>query len=176
MYLHIEKAYRGTTCKSTVKTKTRTQDGRESYFALIDHNAVEAKYRAITKKRSTQLQSVKYNGKSCSIEKHVSNRRQAVEDLTDCAEHITRNIPGEEQRVDYLTDSIECLDNPLQATIGLIRSNVGGMKSNFEKSASALIVVDPYRKHLNRAPKRPTAHISALDYSKGRDSTGVDLY
>ena len=83
----------------------------------------------------------------------MSTHRQCVEDLMDCAEHVTTTVPGEEQRVQYLIDSIECAAHAIQATIGLIRNNVGDMRSNFEKSASALIEVDPYVKGRNRAPQ-----------------------
>ena len=50
VYLHIVEACRGTACASTIKIYTRGQDGRATYFALIDHHAGEEKYRSIAKK------------------------------------------------------------------------------------------------------------------------------
>ena len=77
-----------------------------------------------------QLMSTKWNGKVFSMEKNVSILRQCVEDLMDCAEHLTTTVLGEEQRVQYLNDSID------SATIGLIQHNVGDMRTNFENMGS----------------------------------------
>lgn len=49
------------------------------------------------------------------------------------------------------------------------------MRSNFEKSASALIKVDPYIKSMKKINNQRTAQNSALDYKAGRGNTGVDL-
>ena len=55
-------------------------------------------------------------------------------------------MPDAAQRVEYLIDSINCTDNTLQATIGLIRANTNNTRQDFEAAASALIEVDPYRR------------------------------
>ena len=133
----------------TVKIKSRNQDGRAAFFALIDHHAKDEKYRAIAKERLNQLMITKWNGRAFSMEKHVSTHRQCVEDLMNCAEHVTTTVSGEEQRVQYLIDSIDCAAHTIQATIGFIRNNVGDMRTNFEKLASALIENDPYIKGRN---------------------------
>ena len=175
VYLAIAQAVRGTSVESTVKSFNRTQDGRGAYFALIDHHAGESKYRSIMKKRNNLLSNIKWNGQAYSLEKHVSNHRQAVEDLNDCANHITVSIPDPSQRVEFLIDSITCADPTLQAAIGLIRSNVNGMRSNFELAANSLIEVDPFSRS-RRQRERPNAQISAIDFSAGRGpKTGVDL-
>ena len=100
----------------------------------------------------------------------MSNHRQAFDDLRECAAHITTNVPGEPQRVEYLIDSITSKDNTLQEAIGLIRANTNNMRNDFEAAASSMIEVDPYRR-LARNPTR-NADISAIS---GRGSTGVDL-
>ena len=150
VYLQLAEACRGTACESTVKTKGFRQDGRAAFFALIDHHVGDEKYRAIAKKLINKLMSTKWNGKVYSMEKHVSTHRQCVEELINCAEHVTTSVPGEEQRVQYLIDSIDCGEQAVQATIGLIRNNMNDMRSNFERSASALIEVDSYAKGRNR--------------------------
>ena len=173
-YLKLEKACRGSSVESTVKTFSRTQNGRGAYLALIDHHAGESKYRTILKKRVNLLQNIKWNGRNYSLEKHVSNHRQAVDDILDCSDHITVTTPDQSQRVEYLIDSINCPDSTLQAAIGLIRSNVRNMREDFELAANALIEVDPY-KRTQRQPNRPNAQISAIYFSSGRGDTGVDL-
>ena len=86
--------------------------------------------------------------------------------------HVTVNVPDPAQRVEYLIDSITSSDSTLQASIGLIRANTNNMRSNFERAASSLIEVDPYRRG---AKLTPEANISAIDFSAGRGKTGVDL-
>ena len=175
VYMLIEKAVRGTSVESTVKTFARTKNGRGAYLALIANHAGDTKYRAIVKKRTNLLQNIKWNGRSYPLESHVSNHRSAVDDLKECGDHITVNIPDASQRVEYLIDSITCNDNTLQAAIGLIRANTNNWRTDFEAAASALIEVDPYQRS-NRNTTARTANVSALDYSAGRGRTGVDLH
>ena len=176
VFLKIEKASRGTSVESTVKAFSRRKDGRGAYLALIANHAGDTKYRAIHKKRMTLLQGTKWNGRSYPLETHVSNHRQAVDDLKDCSTHITVAVPDPAQRVEYLIDSISCNDTALQAAIGLVRANTNNMRNDFEAAASALIEVDPYRKsQRNGTGNGRGAQISAIDFGAGRGSTGVDL-
>ena len=121
------------------------------------------------------LQNIKWNGRNYPLETHVSNHRQAVDDLRECSEHITVAVPDEPQRVEYLIDSITCQDNTLQAAIGLIRANTNNMRENFETAASAIIEVDPYRRSQRGGAVPRNATVSAIDFAAGRGSTGVDL-
>ena len=176
VFLKIEKASRGTSVESTVKAFSRRKDGRGAFLALIANHAGDTKYRAINKKRMHLLQSVKWNGRSYPLESHVSNHRQAVDDLKDCSNHITVAVPDQSQRVEYLIDSISSNDTALQAAIGLVRANTNNMRNDFEVAASALIEVDPYRKsQRGEQGKGRGAQISAIDFKAGRGSTGVDL-
>ena len=158
----------------TIKSFDCCKDGSGAYLALIANHARDTKYCSIIKKRMNLLQNIKWNGRSYPLESHVSNHRQAVDDLTECSRHITVSVPDPSQRVEYLIDSISCSDNTLQAAIGLIRANTNNMRSDFELAASTLIEVDPYRKAMKNASGR-NANISAIDFSAGRGSTGVDL-
>ena len=175
VYLKIEKAARGTSVESTVKAFARRKDGRAAYLALIANHAGDTKYRSIMKKRMNLLQNTKWNGRAYPLESHVSNHRQAVDDLRECSSHITVPVPDESQRVEYLIDSINCADNTLQAAIGLIRANTNEMRSNFEAAASTLIEVDPYRRSHKTTTSERTATIAAIDFSAGRGASGVDL-
>ena len=174
VYMAIEKAARGTSVESTVKAFARRKDGRGAYMALIANHAGDTKYRAISKKKLNLLQNIRWNGRSYPLETHVSNHRAAVDDLRECATHITVTVPDPAQRVEYLIDSISCQDNTLQAAIGLIRANTNNMRNDFELAASALIEVDPYRRG-NKTGFNRTANVSAIDFSAGRGQTGVDF-
>ena len=175
VFLKIEKASRGTSVESTVKAFSRRKDGRGAYLALIANHAGDTKYRAIHKKRMNLLQGIKWNGRSYPLESHVSNHRQAVDDLTECSNHITVAVPDPSQRVEYLIDSIACSDTALQAAIGLVRANTNNMRNDFEAAASTLIEVDPYRKSQRSGGGGRNATIAAIDFGAGRGSTGVDL-
>ena len=172
VYLHLSEAYRGTACESTVKAIK--QDGRAAFMALMSHHAGDEKYHSIAKNLVHKLNTWKCNGSSCSMERHVSTQRQCFEELLNCKVHVEVMLPGEEQRVTYLMDSIASGDGNVTATIGLIKNDLNGMRRDFEKAASALIEVDPFVRGKHKGGGR-TATISSVDYSAGRGGTGVDL-
>ena len=62
----------------------------------------------IYKKRMHLIQNIKWNGRSYSLEKHVSDHRQAVDDIKECSAHVTISLPDDAQLVEYLIDSIAC--------------------------------------------------------------------
>jgi len=103
----------------------------------------------------------------------VSNHRQALDDIKECKEHITVTVPDDSQRVEYLIDSINCSDNTLQATIGLIRATTNNSRNDFEVAAISLIEVDPYRRQ-QRNTSSKGAQVSGVSFA-GRGSSGVDL-
>jgi hypothetical protein len=175
VYMMIEKSSRGTSVESTIKGYARRKDGRGAFLALIANHAGDVKYRAIMKKKMNLLQNVKWNGRSYPLESHVSNHRTAVDDLNECSAHITVAVPDQSQRVEYLIDSISCADTTLQAAIGLIRANTNNMREDFESAASTLIEVDPYKRSNKSGTTPRNANISAIDFSAGRGSSGVDL-
>ena len=173
----IEKAARNTSVESTVKAFARKKDGRGAYLAVMANHAGDTKYRAIHKRSTNLLQSIKWNGRAYALETHDSKHRQAVDDISECSNHITVVVPDESQRVEYLVDSINCSDTTLQATLGLIRANTNGMRTDFEVASSALIEVDPYRRSQKnpQGQQRGGDNISAIDFNAGRGSSGVDL-
>ena len=115
------------------------------------------------------LQNIKWNGRSYPLESHVSNHRLAYDDLQDCSNHIIVPVPNNEQHVEYLIDSINCPDSTLQAAIGLVQANANNLRGIFEGAASSLIKVDPYKRSSR------SSQTSAIDFSSGRGSSGVDL-
>ena len=174
VFMKIEEAARGTSCESTIKAFSRRKDGRGAYLALVSNHAGDVKYRAISKTRQNLLQNIKWTGMSYPLETHVSNHRQAYDELRDCSIHITVPVPSDAQRVEYLIDSISSKDTTLQAAIGIIRANTNNMRHDFEGAASSIIEVDPYRRS-TRSNKDRQANVSSLDFGAGRGSTGVDL-
>ena len=62
--------------ESTVKDFVRLENGRGAYLAIVSHHAGDTKYKAIYKKRIHLLSNIKWNGRSYSLDSHVSNYRQ----------------------------------------------------------------------------------------------------
>ena len=146
VFSKIEQAVRGTSIESTIKYFSRKIDGRKTYEAMITNHAGDSKHRAILKQRMNVLQNVKWNGRYYPLETHVTNHRQAIDNLTECSNHIIVSVPDKDQRVEYLIDSITCSDNAIQASIGFFRANTNSMREDFELAANALIEVDPYKR------------------------------
>ena len=169
--MKIEKASRGKSVESTVKAFSRDKDWRGAFLALFANHAGDTKYPAILKKRMNLLQTIKWNGRSHTLERHVSNHSQAVDDLNECLSRITVSIPYQSQRVEYLIDSLVCNDNTLHAAIGLVRANTNNMRNDLEAAASTLIEVDPYRRS-QRGNDTKTDTVSAIDFSAGCESSG----
>jgi hypothetical protein len=100
---------------------------------------------------------------SYPLETHVSNHRQAFDDIRECSLHITVPVPSEPQRVEYLIDSVSSKDTSLQAAIGIIRANTNNMRNDFEAASTSLIEVDPYRRSTRQNNNRD-ANVSAIDF------------
>ena len=109
------------------------------------------------------------------MEQRVSNHRNGIDDIRDCATHIGNALPNNPQRVEFILESITSQDNALQATLGNIRANTNGIRSDFEGASSHLIEVDPYRRSKKSNSMKPNpATVSAVTFS-GRGKTRVDL-
>ena len=128
-------------------------------------------------KRMNLLQNIKWNGIAYPLETHITNHRQAFDNLLEFSEHLTGPVTDQSQIVKYIIDSLACGENTLQAAISLLRSNTNEMRQNFEAAATAPIKVDLYQQ-FQRAPGPRGANVSTvegIDFKAGRGSTGVDL-
>ena len=81
VFLLIEKASIDTSCESKVKAFARTKYGQGAYNACISNHAVDTKYHAIHKKCMNLLQHIKRNSRTYALEAHITNHRQAVDDI-----------------------------------------------------------------------------------------------
>ena len=86
VFILLEKAASNTSVESTIKAFVIAKDVRGVYQAIITNHAGDTKYRAIHKKRMNMLQNVKWNGRLYPLESHVSNHRQAADDIRECSE------------------------------------------------------------------------------------------
>lgn len=174
VFMMISKSVAGTSAEFTIKSFSRRKDGRAAYLALVSNHDGDEKYRAIVKSRMNMLQNVKWNGRSFPLEQHVSNHRTAIDDLTDCVQHINNAVPDITQRVEYLLESIICQESSLQAVMGNIRADTNNMRSNFEMVASHIIEIDPYRRSSRQGGTGKLDTVSSVTFAD-RGNTGVDL-
>ena len=99
IYIMVEQATRDTSVASTVKAFYPTKDGRKAFLDLISNHAGDEKYRAIAKKHLNFLQNTKWTGRQIPLEQHVSQHRSSHDDLAECNNHVTTNVPDASQRV-----------------------------------------------------------------------------
>ena len=123
------------------------------------------------------LQNIKWNGCSYPLETHVSNHRQAVDNIQEFSQHITVTVPDDAQRVEYVLDSIQTSDNTLQAALALVRASQNNMRTDFKTASTYMIEVDPYkcgsqRPNSGKQRRGTGVNISAIDFSAVRGSSG----
>ena len=100
-----------------------------------------------------------------SLEKFITQYRNAFVSMQACAEHIQYQLPNRRSRVGFLLDAIQCSDAGLQAAMASIRTNdrPDGMPNDFEQSAAHLLPYDPVaKKQAAGSSKRGSAKVSAV--------------
>ena len=100
----VQVVSRGTSVESTVNDFARTNDGHGAFMATIANHAGATKYRTTHKSRMNLLQNIKWNGRNYPMDYHISNHRQATDDIHEYSGNITVTIPDLSQRVEYLID------------------------------------------------------------------------
>jgi hypothetical protein len=169
----LEESTRGTSYSASLKPYQRRKDGRAAWFAIVQQYAGVDKWQAELKHQDDLLHTRKWKGQSAfSLEKFISQHRNAYISMSQCAEHLPFQLPNEQTRVTYLLDAIECNDAPLQASMALVRNDVGpnGKMNNFEATASFIVPHDPVAKKRQQTPKRPFADVSHTDADAGEEA------
>jgi len=191
VYYALEESTRGTTYASSLKTYQRNRDGRNAWLAIMRQYAGEDKWEAELKRQDHLLHTAKWRGQShFTLERFIAQHRHAFVSMSQCAEHVTHQLPNEYTRVSYLLDAIENSDAALQAAMALCRNDTGpnGRRSNFEATASFILPHDPVarkrttqRQHGNAQVSESTTTISATSGTneprtkRGIGKTGVPL-
>ena len=174
VYHKMEEAFRGTQYSASLKTFQRKKDGRSAYIATKGQHCGKDKWEALLKEATNVLHGRKWKGQSAySLEKFVQLHRSAYISMTQCAEHLTYQLPNDYTRVTYLLDGIECSDATLQATIAQIKQNdhPGGSRNDFELCATALLPSDPVViKRNNKKRSGDEAQISSTDTMSKRSA------
>ena len=111
--MSVEEASIGMSVGSTIKSFSRHRDVRSAFQDLIANHSGEVKCRSILKKTLHLLQNVKWNGRGYPLERHVPNHRQAHDYLMEFSVRIEYAVPGTEECVECLIESINYTDRAL---------------------------------------------------------------
>ena len=174
VYLLLEEATRSSIYASTVKSYSKTKDGRAAFLSMVASHAGKDKWEKLVKDRTKFLMNTKWNGRTYALDKFINLHRTSYVQLVEASQYVDFQLPSEHTRVTYLLDAITHMDPDLRTAIGSIRINTDNMRDNFELSVSCLLPVDPYSKHKEKSPK-PAQIADVTLKNKSASKTGVDL-
>ena len=108
-----------------------------------------------------------------TLTEHIASFRVTMSKITKACKHTTTNTPPtSREQVLTLLALIETTESFLQAHIAQINGDPNGKGSDFEETATHLMLADPVEKqHKSKQTKKVTISSSLA----GRGSTGVDL-
>ena len=160
VYYMVEEATRSTQYAASIRTFTRTKNGRDAMIALKAQFAGVDKWTTVIHENETLLHTRKWKGTGTfTLEYFISQHRNAYVTITHAAEHVPYQLPNEATRVRYLLEGIETQDAQLLTAIEAVRGDqtlLTGKASNFELAAAHLQPRCPVtRKQTTR--KRPTS-------------------
>ena len=168
IYYKLEEAMRGTPYAASIKPFQRAKQGREAWLAITGQYAGKDKWTAEIKQQEQLLHTCVWKGQSnFSLEKFITQHRNAFVSMQACAEHIQYQLPNRHSGVGFLLDAIQTSNAGLQAAMASIRTDDGhdGMRNDFEQSAAHLLPYDPVaKKHAAGSSKRSSAKVSAVSY------------
>lgn len=165
VYYDLEEATRGMSYAASIKPFQRAKDGRGAWLSLVQQYAGQDKWLAEIKRMDELLHNHVWKGQSnFSLEKFIAQHRNAFVSMTQCAEHVTFQLPNSFTRVTYLLDALQMSDAGLNAAMALVRADdvpPNGKMHNFEATASYLLPYDPVaKKRTTQGTKRGAVAIS----------------
>lgn len=147
VYGFLEEATRGTTYSSSLKSYTRTKNGRGAYLAIISQHAGQDKWQTELTAQENFIKTRVWKGNTnFALDKFCDQHRSAFISLQQCSEHIPYQLPNEHTRVTYLMNAIKCADAELQAALAAIKIDTVGpaaKRNNFEPAVAFLLPADP---------------------------------
>ena len=170
----IEAATRGTKYASSIAPhKSPFKDGRGAFMSIKSQHAGPAMWDAEYKTQNDFIINRDFTGgTSLTLERYLSQHRQAHTAMQRCAENIQCQVPDQRTRVGYLIENIKCADSDVKAAIAAIKldDNPTGLRNDFERAVALLIPCDPVAK--KRKGKRPIADVAAANATVASASGG----
>ena len=175
LYDHLDKALSGGPLESVLQAHEDTKDGQAVMESIIKQHGGKTKWE---KSHATLLIASKRSWKSTgniTLTEHIASYRSIVSKITKACKHTAYTPPTSREQVLTLLGSIETTDSLLQAHIAQINGDPNGKGSNFEETATHLMLADPVEKErTSKNTGKKGAHISAALAGRG-PSTNVDL-
>ena len=140
VYSLLEESTRGSIYASSIKSYSRSKDGRAAYIALVSSHAGDDKWEKLQKDKMKFLMNTKWNGKDYSLEKFCGIHRTAFVQMEEASLHVEFQLPNEHSRVGYLIDNIVNSDPDLRAAIAQVRVDRSGMRSQFEDTVTYILL------------------------------------
>ena len=88
VYSMLEEASRGTIYATTIKTFSRSKNGRQAWQAMVSSHAGTDKWEGMFKERSKFLMNTKWNGRNYSLDKFTGVHRSSYVQLQEAAKHV----------------------------------------------------------------------------------------
>ena len=105
VYFYLEEALRGSIYAASLKTYQRNKDGRSALISIRNQYAGKDKWEAELRKQDDLIHNRKWRAQSSfSLEKFISQHRNAFVSMQQCAQHVTFQLPNEYTRVGYLLE------------------------------------------------------------------------
>ena len=183
VYDVYEEGLRGTAYAATIVPFRRTRDGFGAARAFLSQHAGTDVWDTNAKLAHEFLTTRKWNGLSnITLSKHMTKHRSSYITLTEAAEHVPVEVPGERARVGYLIDSITSKDPEVLAGVAAVRTDEAGKRVHFEDTVTYMLPLCPVaKKQAARRQSTPQANISGTtgkggsDLKAGIGKTGVEL-
>ena len=185
VYHYLEEATRGTVYAASIKPFQRTKNGRAAWLAMVSQYAGKDKYEAEIKRQEQLLHNREWKGNShFTLEQFISSHRNAFVSMQASAEHVEYQLPNAHSRVGFLLNAIKTTDAGLQAAMASIRTDVDGMRKDFEAAAAHLLPYDPVAQKKTAGSKRDSslisgveteANVAASDSKPSKGKSGVHL-
>ena len=171
LYDLLDRALANGPLESALQAHEDTKDGQAVMRSITKQHGGTAKWE---KAHASLIVASKKTWKSTgniTLTEHIASFRVTMSKITKACKHTTNTPPTSREQVLTLLASIETTESLLQAHIAQINGDPNGKGSDFEETATHLMLADPVEKHKSKQTKKVT--ISSL--LAGRGTTGVDL-
>ena len=178
---YLEEAYVGTHVHPTLKSFSRSKDGRSSWISILEQFMNEERWREELKRQETITTTRRWKGNSnYTLEKHGAVHRNAKITQYNASIGPVKGcqVPEERKFCERFIDSLHCNDQTLLAALANVRKDDGpdGMMNNFKKMLAYLIPCCPVAKSRKGSTSNSIqAQVSSFELKKGKGKTGVEF-
>ena len=171
LYDLLDRALANGPLESALQAHEDTKDGQAVMRSIIKQHGGTAKWEKAHASLVVASKKTWKSTGSITLTEHIASFRVTMSKITKACKHTTNTPPTSREQVLTLLASIETTESLLQAHIAQINGDPNGKGSDFEETATHLMLADPVEKHKSKQTKKVTISSSLA----GRGTTGVDL-